>query len=200
MGVSSHSTRRPCREETSSSSLAVRVRAWRADFSSTPRLPRASSRVAVHTEECRGCTNSPSTVSSSERALAEPTSRRREEATLGSDTALLQVGDGVGGRSGDRSHRIVASGADGPPGMTVDKLLTIFESSVECCAPHAKDEVHAVTVLDTPDADQQAPEIPVVDFDTAPDRYRHWRLDVDGDVATVTLRSTRTPGWSTATR
>ena len=25
------------------------------------------------------------------------------------------------------------------------------------------------------------------DFDTHPDRYRHWRLDVDGDVATVTL-------------
>ena len=45
-----------------------------------------------------------------------------------------------------------------------------------------------MTVLDTPEADQQAPEIPVVDFDTAPDRYRHWRLDVDGDVATVTLQ------------
>jgi benzoyl-CoA-dihydrodiol lyase len=30
-------------------------------------------------------------------------------------------------------------------------------------------------------------EVPVVDFDTHPDRYRHWRLDVDGDVATVTL-------------
>jgi benzoyl-CoA-dihydrodiol lyase len=26
-----------------------------------------------------------------------------------------------------------------------------------------------------------------VDFDTAPDRYRHWKLDVDGDVATLTL-------------
>jgi benzoyl-CoA-dihydrodiol lyase len=71
--------------------------------------------------------------------------------------------------------------------MTVDKVLTIFESSVECSAPHANDEVHAVTALDTPEADQQDPEIPVVDFDTAPDRYRHWRLDVDGDVATVTL-------------
>ena len=66
--------------EVSRSSLAVRVRAWRADFSSTPRAPSASSRVAVHTEACRGCTNSPSTVSSSERALAEPTSRRREAA------------------------------------------------------------------------------------------------------------------------
>jgi benzoyl-CoA-dihydrodiol lyase len=28
---------------------------------------------------------------------------------------------------------------------------------------------------------------PVVSFFTAPDRYRHWRLDVDGEVATVTL-------------
>jgi benzoyl-CoA-dihydrodiol lyase len=28
---------------------------------------------------------------------------------------------------------------------------------------------------------------PVVDFDTSPDRYNHWRLDIDGDVATVTL-------------
>jgi benzoyl-CoA-dihydrodiol lyase len=42
-----------------------------------------------------------------------------------------------------------------------------------------------MTVLD---ASQEATaEIPVVDFDTHPDRYRHWRLDVDGDVATVTL-------------
>ncbi len=29
--------------------------------------------------------------------------------------------------------------------------------------------------------------VPVVDFDTHPDRYRHWRVAVDGDVATVTL-------------
>ena len=28
---------------------------------------------------------------------------------------------------------------------------------------------------------------PEVDFDTHPERYRHWRLDVDGDVATVSL-------------
>ena len=48
-----------------------------------------------------------------------------------------------------------------------------------------------MTVLET---DQPTPENaeahgvpPRVDFDTAPDRYRHWRLDVDGDVATVTL-------------
>ena len=37
-------------------------------------------------------------------------------------------------------------------------------------------------------ADHDAPaEVPVVDFDTHPDRYRHWRLQVDGEVATVTL-------------
>ena len=29
--------------------------------------------------------------------------------------------------------------------------------------------------------------VPVVGFDTHPDRYKHWRHDVDGDVATVTL-------------
>ena len=29
--------------------------------------------------------------------------------------------------------------------------------------------------------------IPVVSFSTAPDRYRHWRLDVEGEVATATL-------------
>ena len=28
---------------------------------------------------------------------------------------------------------------------------------------------------------------PTVDFDTAPDRYRHWRLATDGEVATLTL-------------
>jgi benzoyl-CoA-dihydrodiol lyase len=33
----------------------------------------------------------------------------------------------------------------------------------------------------------QAPEVPVVGFDTHPGRYRHWRLEVEGDVATLTL-------------
>jgi len=38
------------------------------------------------------------------------------------------------------------------------------------------------------EADQEArAQVPVVDFDTHPDRYRHWRLEVEGDVATVTL-------------
>ncbi len=32
-----------------------------------------------------------------------------------------------------------------------------------------------------------ASEPVTVDFDTAPDRYRHWRLDFDGEIATLTL-------------
>ncbi len=39
------------------------------------------------------------------------------------------------------------------------------------------------------DAPTDAPTGPVrVDFDTAPDRYRHWQLAVDGPVATLTLK------------
>ncbi len=38
-----------------------------------------------------------------------------------------------------------------------------------------------------PDAPAEATTPPEVDFDTAPDRYRHWTLGVDGPVATLTL-------------
>ncbi len=47
-----------------------------------------------------------------------------------------------------------------------------------------------MTVLDAPEehTQQEAPAAPpVVDFDTSPDRYRHWSIAIDGDVATVTL-------------
>jgi benzoyl-CoA-dihydrodiol lyase len=49
-----------------------------------------------------------------------------------------------------------------------------------------------MTVLETDQGtsdagDTPAAAVPVVDFDTHPDRYRHWRLEVDGDVATLTL-------------
>jgi len=50
-----------------------------------------------------------------------------------------------------------------------------------------------VTVLETSqDADGHSggstgPTPPEVDFDTEPGRYRHWRLDVEGEVATLTL-------------
>ncbi|GAB3663266.1 2,3-epoxybenzoyl-CoA dihydrolase [Nocardioides korecus] len=46
-----------------------------------------------------------------------------------------------------------------------------------------------MSVLDAPErADQTRPApVPVVDFETHPDRYHHWRLEVDGAVATLTL-------------
>jgi benzoyl-CoA-dihydrodiol lyase len=49
-----------------------------------------------------------------------------------------------------------------------------------------------MTVLDSPQVTDgvdaaSAVTPPQVDFSTSPDRYRHWRLDVDGEVATVTL-------------
>ncbi|MGZ4426412.1 MAG: 2,3-epoxybenzoyl-CoA dihydrolase [Nocardioidaceae bacterium] len=49
--------------------------------------------------------------------------------------------------------------------------------------PGTTSDTTSDTTIDT----GQAAAVPVVDFDTAPDRYRHWRLEVDGEVATVTL-------------
>ncbi|WP_181764901.1 2,3-epoxybenzoyl-CoA dihydrolase [Streptomyces albidus (ex Kaewkla and Franco 2022)] len=37
------------------------------------------------------------------------------------------------------------------------------------------------------EAAEGADGVPSVSFDTSPDRYRHWKLDVDGEVATLTL-------------
>src|SRR6476620_8274578 len=169
-GVSSHSTRRPCRVEVSRSSEAVRVRACRADFSSTPRAPRASSSVAVHTGSARGCTNSPSTVSSSERALANPTSRRREVAA--GCSAMPQV-----------SHRC---GPD--PGKDMLQTLDVLIVKRRVLPITRCDERCCMTALEESQESQEGPvAVPVVEFDTHPDRYRHWRLSVEGDVATVTL-------------
>ena len=49
-----------------------------------------------------------------------------------------------------------------------------------------------MTVLHTPDHAREEAGVasattPRVEFDTAPDRYRHFRLETDGDVATLTL-------------
>ena len=43
----------------------------------------------------------------------------------------------------------------------------------------------AGTTSDTVDLGVPGP--PPVSFATSPERYRHWRLDVDGQVATATL-------------
>ncbi|HEX5510392.1 MAG TPA: 2,3-epoxybenzoyl-CoA dihydrolase [Actinomycetales bacterium] len=34
---------------------------------------------------------------------------------------------------------------------------------------------------------QETPKPPVVSFDTSPEKYHHWRLEIDGEVATLTL-------------
>ena len=47
-----------------------------------------------------------------------------------------------------------------------------------------------MTILDSstePDAPAEVTTPPVVDFDTAPDRYRHWTMAIEGAVATLTL-------------
>jgi len=44
-----------------------------------------------------------------------------------------------------------------------------------------------MTVLETTQQPTDDGVPPEVDFDTAPDRYRHWKLATDGEVATVTL-------------
>src|SRR5699024_3930743 len=46
-----------------------------------------------------------------------------------------------------------------------------------------------MTVIDN-DTTHGAEEssVPVVDFETDPSRYRHWRLDLDGPIATLTLQ------------
>jgi len=49
----------------------------------------------------------------------------------------------------------------------------------------AKDEV--MTDVATPDAPPTAATSPRVDFRTAPEQYRHWRISCDGPVATVTM-------------
>src|SRR4051794_20035003 len=35
--------------------------------------------------------------------------------------------------------------------------------------------------------DERPTDVPVVDFATSPDRYRHWRVEYDDEVATVVL-------------
>src|SRR4029079_10398849 len=47
-----------------------------------------------------------------------------------------------------------------------------------------------MTILDSstePDAPAEVTTPPVVDFDTAPDRYRHWTISIEWRVATLTL-------------
>ncbi len=42
-------------------------------------------------------------------------------------------------------------------------------------------------VAENPSSVQETPKPPVVSFDTSPENYHHWRLDIDGEIATLTL-------------
>ncbi len=50
------------------------------------------------------------------------------------------------------------------------------------------DDTTTAGAPEDPGAAQGAAAPPVVDFDTHPESYRHWHLQVDGEVATMTLR------------
>src|SRR4051812_42524703 len=45
----------------------------------------------------------------------------------------------------------------------------------------------SVTTLESPSAVTEPGPAPEVSFDTSPDQYKHWRLGVDGEIATLTL-------------
>jgi hypothetical protein len=67
----------------------VRINAWRAAFSSTPSRPSTSMNADVHAVSPAGSTNSPSTVNSSPRALADPAACRRDRVGAVADIAPI---------------------------------------------------------------------------------------------------------------
>ena len=150
-------------------------RAWRADFSSTPeaaegleqgrgphrRVPRVHE-LAEHGQQQRAGAGG-----------ADLAAARGGDA--GSVTALLRSST-VGGRSGDRRTEC-RPGADGPPGMIVDKLLTIYrvKRRVLCTTPATAMRCPHDRSRDTPG--RPTSRRPPSRWSTStphPDRYRHW--------------------------
>src|SRR3954466_8357777 len=70
------------------------------------------------------------------------------------------------------------------PSLREERPMTAVQNDEQ--ATSSGTDEPAGSAQPTADAETTAP--PVVDFDTHPDRYRHWRLDIDGDIATVTLK------------
>ena len=87
LAVSRHRVRRPAFSASSQPEAAVRIRAWRVVFSSTPRRASAASTAEVHAVPSPGSTNSPSNVNSRPRALGAPAACRRESVGVGSAAA-----------------------------------------------------------------------------------------------------------------
>src|SRR3954447_5854205 len=70
------------------------------------------------------------------------------------------------------------------PSLREERPMTAVQNDEQ--ATSSGTDEPAGSAQPTADAETTAP--PVVDFDTHPDRCRHWRLDIDGDIATVTLK------------
>src|SRR5450759_4200106 len=81
--VSRQRVRRPVRSETNQPSAALRASACRAALASMPSTPSTPTNVPVQTHPPAGSTNSPSTVTNSERALGAPSSSGRRPAAPG---------------------------------------------------------------------------------------------------------------------
>src|SRR5580658_554779 len=87
LAVSRHLVRRPTFSASSQPEAAVRIRAWRVVFYSTPRRTNTASTAEVHAVPPSGSTNSPSNVNSRPRALGAPAACRRESVGAGSAAA-----------------------------------------------------------------------------------------------------------------
>ena len=85
--------RRPTRSPSSQFSRALRTTAWRAALGVKPSSRSEPISASCHAPSGRGSRNSPSTVSSVERAAGAPTERRRRTSSTGGTLACGAMTD-----------------------------------------------------------------------------------------------------------
>ena len=66
--------------------------------------------------------------------------------------------------------------------------MTAVQHDEQASTSDADEQAGAERTTAEPEPDAALVAPPLVDFDTHPDRYRHWQLRIDADVATVTLK------------
>src|SRR3954452_19417191 len=93
--------RRPTRSPSSQSSRALRTTAWRAALGVKPSSRSDPIRASCHAPSGRASMNSPSTVSSVERAAGAPTERRRRTSSTRGTLACAAMHAFVGGTVAD---------------------------------------------------------------------------------------------------
>src|SRR4051812_40438963 len=93
--------RRPTRSPSSHSSRAERTTAWRAAEGVKPRSRSEPISASCHAPSGRASMNSPSTVSSVERAAGAPTERRRRTSSTRGTLACAAMHAFVGGTVAD---------------------------------------------------------------------------------------------------